>query len=697
MATYYKYAERDASSQVNWAEISSNMVNSLNEAQAIRDSKRKAIDDATTELGTTLSEAPQGEHRGINEFAMNYANNAQEMRLMQDKLLKSGQLKLRDYNVGRANLTQGTTQLFNLSKKYQSMYEDGMKYVDSGIGSVANLALWGRAEAFMNFTNNEAYIDPTNGQVSIGKLIDTKIDDKTVRTMDKTPGSFTSVLQMHASLDQRIDKYQIDTLYDRLDKWEASYAKTFGPNLKITDIRQNPEYKDALKEFIKGQLAGQSNTNAGSVLLDYMGVNPETGNEYKIVYDPKEVDEDSILMIADPAQPGSGRMVFDYNAKKKIKVYDNPKFKNIEDGNKFRAWVNKTHPDEAKNLQLDETGSYNNKYIQSAIDKYGKEYAENELKTKPRVEEVNIGQKQMEAAEEHLNTQAELLFGRDETKTQPREGRDYTERNNRYKQEDYQVSNIGLLMTGDETQVQTAIDYFRDLNEATKKVIRTPNGIEVTFKNNDGILETRDISFYVGEGKNKKAKTVAQFIESASNLLTGKSNDGIRTILERGNYDKDATFNEKLTEDYIAEVNTQAVDKGFDMEAIDKKLNEDLFELDFYGEDETMQVAIKDKFKDDFDLIFTPIDNDKFIIDAAGYEGSVTIEGDFMGISNVEGEKERRKLKAFMKTLYEQKYIKNKSKTNTGTGNKRRRTIAQIMKEENVNMPEATKIFNTEK
>ena len=55
----------------------------------------------------------------LNEFALTYANNAQEMRLMQDKLLKSGQLSLKDYNIGRANLTQGTTQLFDLSKKYQ--------------------------------------------------------------------------------------------------------------------------------------------------------------------------------------------------------------------------------------------------------------------------------------------------------------------------------------------------------------------------------------------------------------------------------------------------------------------------------------------------------------------------------------------------------------------------------------------------
>ena len=83
MATYYKYAERDASNQVNWAEITSNMVNSLKEAEAIRESKRQAINDATAELGATLSEAPQGDHRGLNEFAMTYANNAQQMRLMQ--------------------------------------------------------------------------------------------------------------------------------------------------------------------------------------------------------------------------------------------------------------------------------------------------------------------------------------------------------------------------------------------------------------------------------------------------------------------------------------------------------------------------------------------------------------------------------------------------------------------------------------
>ena len=163
----------------------------------------------------------------------------------------------------------------------------------------------------------------------------------------------------------------------------------------------------------------------------------------------------------------------------------------------------------------------------------------------------------------------------------------------------------------------------------------------------------------------KVRKTQEQFIESASPLLTGQKN--IRTILDRGNWKKDAEFSD-LDLEYISKTGIDdVVEEGLDMEVLDKKLNEKLKDLDFYGEDETMQAAIIDKFKDDFELTITPIDNDKFIIDVAGYEGSVTIEGDFMGISNVEGEKERRKLKAFMKSLEIQKFKKDKGKTNTST------------------------------
>lgn len=43
-------------------------------------------------------------------------------------------------------------------------------------------------------------------------------------------------------------------------------------------------------------------------------------------------------------------------------------------GDKFRAWVNKTHPDYARQIDLDPSGPYNNSYIRKAWAQYGEEY-----------------------------------------------------------------------------------------------------------------------------------------------------------------------------------------------------------------------------------------------------------------------------------------------------------------------------------
>ncbi len=319
MATYYKYAERDASSQVNWAEITSNMVNSLKEVEAIRESKRQAIDDATTELSRTLSEAPQGEHSGLNEFAMTYANNAQQMRLMQDQLLKSGQLKLKDYNIGRANLTEGTTQLFNLGKKYQAVYKEKMDRFKNGESGLQEQFQMAELEAFANFSNHEAYINPTNGQVSVGKLISETRDGKSITTMDKSPGSFITVQELNFSVAQKVDKYKLDGLDADIDRLATKYVKTFGPNFSIDDVRQLPEFKKMKQDMINKQMALGSQS-VGSMLSDYVGIAPN-GEAYSYTRDPNKQDENTILLVADPGQPGSGRLVPDFSSEIGKKQY----------------------------------------------------------------------------------------------------------------------------------------------------------------------------------------------------------------------------------------------------------------------------------------------------------------------------------------------------------------------------------------
>lgn len=613
MATYYKYAERDASNQVNWSEITSNMVNSLKEVEAIRESKRQAINDATAELGTTLSEAPQGDHRGLNEFAMTYANNAQQMRLMQDQLLKSGQLKLKDYNIGRANLTQGTTQLFNLGKKYQAVYKEKMDRFQNGESGMQEQFQMGELESFANFSNHEAYINPTNGQVSVGKLITEKRGGKTVTTMDRTPGSFTTVQELNFSVAQKVDKYKLDGLDADIDRLATKYVKTFGPNFSIDDVRQLPEFKKMKQDMINAQMA-TGNQNVGSMLADYLGVAPN-GEAYGYTRDPNKQDENTILLVADPNQPGSGKLVPDFSSE--------------------------------------------------------------------------IGKKQYKEAEGFIDREIEKQLSRTENKKEPRQESqaEKTARETR-KKEDEMISNVGKLYFGGEADMQTLTDYFSTLNPATRSVKRAKDGVTVQYVSPiSGKLETKTISFYADrtnpdfdESKLvsdsnpkiiKVRKTQEQFIESASNLLTGSSDSGIKNILKRGNYNKDAEFSD-LDLEYVSKTGIEdVIDEVQDMEALDKELNLAVKDLDFYGEDEGeegLRAKIKKAFPE-FELTFTPIAYDKFIIDVAGYDKSVTIEGDFLGdkISTAAGEKQRRLLKAFMKSIKILKFKKDKGTTNTGT------------------------------
>lgn len=64
-------------------------------------------------------------------------------------------------------------------------------------------------------------------------------------------------------------------------------------------------------------------------------------------------------------------------------------FKNKEEGDKFRKWVNDTYPKEAKEMDLDVSGSHTNSYIMRAWAKYGNQYKEGKSNTKKSGEEPN--------------------------------------------------------------------------------------------------------------------------------------------------------------------------------------------------------------------------------------------------------------------------------------------------------------------
>ena len=116
--TYFKYVERDVKDQINWAEVGKGVTDMLKAETVARETKKAEIAERSRKFGEQLSNSPTGDYDAGNTFMRDYSTGMQEYRLLQDRLLQTGQLSLGDYTRNRQNNTSGTTQMFDLAKEY---------------------------------------------------------------------------------------------------------------------------------------------------------------------------------------------------------------------------------------------------------------------------------------------------------------------------------------------------------------------------------------------------------------------------------------------------------------------------------------------------------------------------------------------------------------------------------------------------
>ena len=92
-------------------------------------------------------------------------------------------------------------------------------------------------------------------------------------------------------------------------------------------------------------------------------------------------------------------------------------FKNTEEGNHFRNWINDTYADYAKKIDLDRSGSYNNAYIKKAWKEYGEVYQkaikDSKAAEAKKAAEINTGDWTMTNNNKgSLNTKPQLTYSR---------------------------------------------------------------------------------------------------------------------------------------------------------------------------------------------------------------------------------------------------------------------------------------------
>ena len=323
MATYYGYKERSAEDKINWSAVGSSMSNMLIEQQQKRDQLKADIDKASVEFGETLSDAPQGEHKGMSEYSINYAANAQDFQLMQLRLLKSGKLNLREYLTGRENLKNGTSQVFDVMSKYQEKYGEYAERAKTGVSGMYEGFLLGEVEGFGNLTSTMPYINPTTGKVSIGKKVpkdpskpyDPVTNPYTVKMSDN-PSDFRTVQELNFALSSQVDSFDsggaVDRIVDNFAKKFETLKKSGSASTKIDDVRNMPDFKKSLNDMIIAEF--ESNPlNALSALGDFIKYGPD-GQLIQLTRNPAEQNDHTLLLVPNPEQPEGGMAMPDFDS-----------------------------------------------------------------------------------------------------------------------------------------------------------------------------------------------------------------------------------------------------------------------------------------------------------------------------------------------------------------------------------------------
>lgn len=318
---YYKYADRQAKSILDWGAIANSVSSTLNEERVRREELKDQIDKESQELGNTISNSPQGQNTSLNEWAMNAASDMAEARLLQDRLLKSGQMSLRDYRISRQNLHDGVGNLHTLLNEYNAEFDEKMKRLNDGTSSKQEQFEMELIEGFGNFNNSSVYVDPTTFKVYVGKRR-TDESGELLSGMSGDPSDYADISSLRNRLKVKRDRFDVaknleagvETLGD-----EVQFMSKAGLYGTVSDITERKDLSDAQGEarslymrsesdYIDSML--QSPYNAGSILTDYVRTNPETGEEYNFTLDPEKAKDDPslILLAPDPTNPSSGQL-----------------------------------------------------------------------------------------------------------------------------------------------------------------------------------------------------------------------------------------------------------------------------------------------------------------------------------------------------------------------------------------------------
>lgn len=316
--TYYKYAERNASSQINWYEVGKSITDMLAETARIREEKKAVFQQAYKEQEENILNSPQGQNQDVNNFTNRLSNKILNSARLDYQLLTSGQMPMDQYLLRRQNAIDGTKRLYDLSKLFQDEYEKKISGVNSGALQALNIFNMKTVEGYLDFNNSEATIDQLgDGRIGLGMYENKNIDGKEVRVLAK---NIFNVKEIEGKILQNVGTFNVeektssfvknlgsikDVVYNEASK---SKAGTIQSLLGVEFLSRSPKADDATRKVVENlnlaidnQVASyldENPYNLASVLTENTG----KYNEDSFTFNKEEADNDpsKILVKIDP-------------------------------------------------------------------------------------------------------------------------------------------------------------------------------------------------------------------------------------------------------------------------------------------------------------------------------------------------------------------------------------------------------------
>jgi hypothetical protein len=276
MATSFGYVKRDVQDmQINWAEVGQNVRNVLDEESRIRQEKKDAIDKATREYEQRVTDSNLlGEDVEFNKGVLQFSADAQEMILMQDMLLKSGQLKPSDYTIMRQNMVDGTNEVFKTIELFNNERDAVMQGVDNLELSLDNLENFALVQEASNFNKNRIVFDPYSGKVNVANMVEDPNNPGGPLVPDNNPNTLRSVQSLSNIIRDKVDRFDVIASAEE-------YSKKLAPVVAETVKSMGGTYTKGTIEKITSYFiekgGGFTPTDAeAKKLIEELGLDPNT-------------------------------------------------------------------------------------------------------------------------------------------------------------------------------------------------------------------------------------------------------------------------------------------------------------------------------------------------------------------------------------------------------------------------------------